>query len=949
MLQVEDDRWQLLGAACCCGPGCFCSLSAGCPPLLQLEAACATPPAADYISFDCGRPQQPAAAHKAAPQQAQHPGPAELAPETLRQGQAKATAVTQAVKAAQPHEQGQAKPAGADARKRKALPEEHIESAKQQKVAALQTTLPVASSSRPASTGEPASPRQGGEARAVHQQQHQTPSLRPGATIFRPQSHAPVLAAASEPQNVAAGPPARQAAAAAAPASSGEGRVSASSAGAPGGAPIAAKLAAPANSPAAGKPAAGGRQPSAAVAATAQPGAVYQAEGPNQQLKAAAPVQPGRPAAEAGSLPSTAPASGVSSPLSAGRPASTAPEQQPAVKPPSPAGRMGLQLPPGSSPPVGWPPQQFAGLAPGFVPSPQPRRMFGSPTAPRSNGSLPASPQSVPFRLGQQLQPVPQPLVFTFNPGLAAYKPAGPPTLRPRVPGPQPPPLTGLQQQSAGQKRKASGQEARSGAPMASTSPGAALRGSDTAAATMGQLGRPPPGSLARPPASHGRGQAHPAKPASHGAAATKQAAAANLAATAATFKQPAAAAAAAARPPEALAEPSNDFARSAIVAELRSFDAMFTTAMKDDSYLTKALRKGPFIRQSWKRVRSWHGLSYLALVALGLKWLHVIIGSLPAFYDVDASSCWVPVQPSLMWRWTSCHLQTFACKLPHSPRYWPAPALGLQLYSAHPSICHVLFTVSCNGAPAQGPPNICHSDLQLQLIGNLYAININVNTAQAANVGRAVEGRRFHGVPPPKASYVTLHRRNNSSLKTDHGWRLVSTSEFALRSCKAAKLQYVLHVQLLSNCGPLLWYTLLRQPLCAWPVVASSSLTSTGLANQSSSAWPSYRQHGRCELLLSCVGSLHGSPARSCMVSISAPDTRSWGLMTSASFKLYPQTSTVQLRAVSLTPGLQRQTFKVPQAPYYMRCSFASSWSSHGRKTSPWGSGGRQLTLPSA
>ena len=84
-----------------------------------------------------------------------------------------------------------------------------------------------------------------------------------------------------------------------------------------------------------------------------------------------------------------------------------------------------------------------------------------------------------------------------------------------------------------------------------------------------------------------------------------------------------------------------------------------------------------------------------------------------------------------------------------------------------------------------KGPPNTCHPDMQLQLVGNLYAININVNTAQAANVARAVEGRRFHGVPPPKASYVTLHRRNNSSLKTDHGGRLVSRS--GLRFCRSA------------------------------------------------------------------------------------------------------------------------------------------------------------------
>ena len=83
-------------------------------------------------------------------------------------------------------------------------------------------------------------------------------------------------------------------------------------------------------------------------------------------------------------------------------------------------------------------------------------------------------------------------------------------------------------------------------------------------------------------------------------------------------------------------------------------------------------------------------------------------------------------------------------------------------------------------------------TELQQQLIGNLYAININVNTAQAANVARAVEGRRFHGVPPPKASFVTLHRRNNSSLKTDHGCCLVSTSEAALGCCYLSKLQYV-------------------------------------------------------------------------------------------------------------------------------------------------------------
>ena len=629
-------------------------ISAGCAPLLQLEAACATPPAADYISFDFGRLQQPAAAPNAlqqpaaAPnalqQQAQHPGPVEKAPETLRQGQAKATGVKPAVKAAQLQEQGQARPAGEDSRKRKALPEEHREPAKQQKVAAPQPTLPVVQSSWPASKGGPAAQRQGGEAGAAPQQQYQTPSLRPGATIFRPHSHGPASAAAPG-QIVAAGPSAPQAAAAAAPASSGEGRASTSSAGAAGVAPFAAKPAAPApaNPPAATKPAAGGRPPGAAAAAAAQPGAVCLAEGPTQQrvlerqLKAAAPVQPERPAAQAAPSLSTAPAPEVSSPLPAGRPPSTAPEQQPAPNPPSPARRMGLQLPPDSSPPVGWPHQQSAGLAPGFVPSPQQRRMFGSPTAPRSNGGLPASPQSLPFRLGQQLQAVPQPNAFSFHHGLAAVKPAGPTTLRPRVPGPQPPPLTRLQQ-SAGQKRKASGQEARSGAPMASTSHGTALRSLGTAAADMGQLGRPSPGSPARLPASNGRGQAHSAKPASHDAAATNQAAAGKQSTTAAAVKQPAAAAV---RSPEAPPEPSNDFARSAIVAELRSFDAVFTTTMKDDSYLTKALRKGPFIRQSWKRVRSWHGSSCPVLVALSLK--------CPSFITLEA--CSFP----LAWKHQSC------------------------------------------------------------------------------------------------------------------------------------------------------------------------------------------------------------------------------------------------------------------------------------------------------
>ena len=116
-------------------------ISAGCAPLLQLEAACATPPAADYISFDFGRLQQPAAAPNALQQQAQHPGPVEKAPETLRQGQAEATGVKPAVKAAQLQEQGQARPAGEDSRKRKALPEEHREPAKQQKVAAPQPML----------------------------------------------------------------------------------------------------------------------------------------------------------------------------------------------------------------------------------------------------------------------------------------------------------------------------------------------------------------------------------------------------------------------------------------------------------------------------------------------------------------------------------------------------------------------------------------------------------------------------------------------------------------------------------------------------------------------------------------------------------------------------------------------------------------------------------------
>ena len=235
---------------------------------------------------------------------------------------------------------------------------------------------------------------------------------------------------------------------------------------------------------------------------------------------------------------------------------------------------------------------------------------------------------------------------------------------------------------------------------MASTSQGAALRTLDTAAANMGQLGKSSPGSHAQLPASNGRGQAHSAKPVSHGAAANQSAAAAaaKLSATAAAVRQPAAAAA---RPPEAPAEPPNDFARSAIVAELHSFDAMFTTAMKDDSCLTKALRKGPFIRQSWKRVRCWHGASCLTLVALGLTWPQC------DHIESPAHSLWHGSFEVLGFSAAVTHVALdtlcFACELlPHGPRHWPAPALGLQLYSARPSICHVIVTVICNAAPAQ-------------------------------------------------------------------------------------------------------------------------------------------------------------------------------------------------------------------------------------------------------
>ena len=154
-----------------------------------------------------------------------------------------------------------------------------------------------------------------------------------------------------------------------------------------------------------------------------------------------------------------------------------------------------------------------------------------------------------------------------------------------------------------------------------------------------------------------------------------------------------------------------------------------------------------------------------------------------------------------------------------------------------------------------KGPPNTCPSDLQLQLIGNLYAININVNTAQAANVARAVEGRRFHGVPPPKASFVTLHRKINSSLKTDHGCRLVSTTESAiLQSFSVCCMHVQLFVKTRSSAQ-----------------VGALCLASCGIVlppqykpykHQSQSPWPSYCQHGCYESLLSCPGSLHGVPA---------------------------------------------------------------------------------------